>query len=158
MRITISGSPGSGTTTLGKALAEKYGLRYVSAGEFFRACAKDRCLDLAAFGELAKKDPAIDKEVDERQKEFAKTNDNIILEGRLAGWMVEEADLKILLWASQRCRSARIAEREKCEADRYRAYYDIDITDQTPYHLVLSSERFNQEQVLSIVSAAVDQL
>ncbi|MBR4118172.1 MAG: AAA family ATPase [Methanocorpusculum sp.] len=173
MRITISGSPGSGTTTLGKALAEKYGLRYVSAGEFFRACAKDRGLDLAAFGELAKKDPAIDKEVDERQKQFAKTNDNIILEGRLAGWMVEEADLKILLWASQRCRSARIAEREnltpeksyeltvereKCEADRYMAYYDIDITDQTPYHLVLSSERFNQEQVLSIVSAAVDQL
>ncbi|MBP3444150.1 MAG: cytidylate kinase family protein, partial [Methanocorpusculaceae archaeon] len=41
MRITISGSPGSGTTTLGKALAEKYGLRYVSAGEFFRACAKE---------------------------------------------------------------------------------------------------------------------
>ncbi|HJJ77048.1 MAG TPA: cytidylate kinase, partial [Methanocorpusculum sp.] len=49
-------------------------------------------------------------------------------------------------------------EREKCEADRYMAYYDIDITDQTPYHLVLSSERFNQEQVLSIVSAAVEQL
>ncbi len=171
MRITISGSPGSGTTTLGKALAEKYGLRYVSAGEFFRACAKDRGMDLAEFGELAKQDSAIDKEVDERQKEFARTNDNIILEGRLAGWMVEEADLKILLWASQKCRSARIAEREdltpersyeltvereKCEADRYMAYYNIDIADETLYHLVINSERFNQEQVLKIASAAVD--
>lgn len=173
MRITISGGPGSGTTTLGKALAEKYGLRYVSAGEFFRACAAERNLDLASFGKLAKEDPTIDKEVDERQKTFAKENDNIILEGRLAGWMVEEADLKILLWASQKCRATRIAEREsitpersyeltvereRCEAERYMAYYDIDINDTTPYQLVLSSERFNQEQVLNIASAAIDAL
>ncbi|MDO5845566.1 MAG: AAA family ATPase [Methanocorpusculum sp.] len=173
MRITISGSPGSGTTTLGKALADIFGYRYVSAGEFFRACAAERHMSLAEFGELAKKNPEIDKDVDRRQKELGESSDDIILEGRLAGWMVSNADLKILLCASQKCRSQRIAEREglvpeesyaqtvereKCEAERYMAYYQIDIADCAPYDLVMSSERFNQDDVLAMARAAVSSL
>ncbi len=173
MRITISGSPGSGTTTLGHALADKFGYRYVSAGEVFRAAAKKRGMDLASFGRLAKEDPAIDKEIDQRQKEIGETSDNIILEGRLTGWMVTNAELKILLIASPECRAIRIAdresltaedacrltiEREKCEAERYMTYYQINIADCAPYDLVISSERFNQEEVFSLAAEAVSAL
>lgn len=130
-------------------------------------------MSLADFGELASKNPDIDHEIDRRQKEIGETSDNIIIEGRLAGWVVDNADLKILLCASQKCRSLRIAEREgltaeksytqtvereKCEAARYMAYYHIDIADCTPYHLVLSSERFNQDEILALARAAVSSL
>ena len=109
MRITISGSPGSGTTSLGKALAERYNLRYLSAGEVFRGLAKEHGMDLAAFGKLAEENPEIDLKIDARQKEIGEASDDIILEGRLAGWMVENADLKILLYASPDCRAERLS-------------------------------------------------
>ncbi len=170
MRITISGSPGSGTTSLGKVLAEKYNLRYLSAGEVFRSLAKEHGMDLASFGKLAEENPEIDLKIDARQKEIGEASDNIILEGRLAGWMVENADLKLLLYASPGCRSERIAERENispeeayqetiereaCEASRYMEYYEIDISDDSPYDLVINSETFNQTEVLGLAEAAI---
>ncbi|HJJ47307.1 MAG TPA: AAA family ATPase [Methanocorpusculum sp.] len=173
MRIGIAGSPGSGTTTLGKHLAEKFGLSFYSGGSFFREAAAERNMTLAEFGELAKQNPDIDHEVDRRQTQFAIDNDNIIIESRLVGWMVNNADLMILLSASQKCRSERIAEREgispeesyrltvereKCEADRYREYYQIDITSHEPYDLILNTEKFSAEEVFAIASAAVESL
>ncbi|WP_319377957.1 (d)CMP kinase [uncultured Methanocorpusculum sp.] len=173
MRITISGSPGSGTTTLGRSIAEKYSYRYVSAGEVFRGLAKERNMDLAAFGKIAETDPAIDLEIDARQKEIGESSDDIILEGRLSGWMVENADLKILLCASPECRSTRIAaregltekqafemtvEREACEAGRYMEYYEIDILDFSPYDLILNSETFSANELFAIVDATVSAL
>lgn len=170
MRVTISGAPGSGTTSLGKSLAEKYHLRYLSAGEVFRALAREHSMDLAAFGKLAEENPEIDLKIDARQKEIGESSDNIILEGRLAGWMVENADLKLLLYASPDCRSERIAERENltpeeaytatvdretCEAARYMEYYEIDITDLSPYDLVINTETFNQEEVIALAESVM---
>ena len=115
-------------------------------------------MDLAAFGKLAEENPEIDLKIDARQKEIGEASDDIILEGRLAGWMVENADLKILLYASPDCRAERIAERENltpeeacsatiereaCEAARYMEYYEIDIADPSPYDLVINSEEID---------------
>lgn len=173
MRITISGLPGSGTTSLGKALADALGFTFISAGEVFRACAEERNMDLAAFGRLAESDPSIDRLIDERQKEIGMSSDDIIIEGRLAGRMVENADLRIWLTASPECRSKRIAardiqdgdtatavtiERERSEAQRYETYYGIDIRDLSCYDIVLSSERFGRESVVFIATTAIKEL
>jgi cytidylate kinase len=173
MRITISGLPGSGTTSLGKALASEYGFRFISAGEVFRECAKERNMDLGSFGRLAEIDPSIDRLIDERQKKIGMGSDDIIVEGRLAGRMVENAHLRIWLTASPRCRARRIAERdiqdgdtatavtierERSEAQRYRSYYGIDIADLSWYDMVLSSETFGRESLLKIVSGALNEL
>jgi len=130
-------------------------------------------MDLASFGKLAETDSAFDKEIDARQKKIGESSDDIVLEGRLAGWMVDNADLKILLYASPECRSVRIAEREHlteeqafvmtvereaCEAGRYLDYYDIDISDNSPYDLVLNSETFNADELFSIVDIAVSSM
>ena len=171
MRITVSGLPGSGTTSLSRYLAERHGFQMISAGEVFRQLAKEHNMELAEFGRLAEEDPAYDKLIDARQKEIAAERDNIIVEGRLSGWMVEDADLKIWLYAPIGCRIKRIAfrdqtadektaelltlEREKCEAGRYRTYYSIDIGDLSIYHLVLNSEHWGVEGLGAIVDAAL---
>ncbi|MEN6609579.1 MAG: (d)CMP kinase [Methanoregulaceae archaeon] len=171
MRITVSGLPGSGTTSLSRYLQEQLGYEMISAGEVFRGLAQEHNLDLAAFGKLAESDPAIDKMIDIRQAEIARSRDNIIVEGRLSGWMVPEADLKIWLTAPIACRVKRIVfrdhvvdectaqkitlEREACEAIRYHAYYFIDINDLSPYHLVLNSERWPVAELGQIVDTAV---
>ena len=89
MKITVSGPPWSGTTTLARSIAGKHKFELISAGEMFRDLAEERGLSVAGFGELAEKDITIDALIDVRQKETAKARDNIVVEGRLSGWMVE---------------------------------------------------------------------
>nr|WP_321350017.1 AAA family ATPase [uncultured Methanoregula sp.] len=174
MRITVSGLPGSGTTSLSRYLAQRHGFEMISAGEVFRQLAREHNMELAEFGRLAEEDSSYDKMIDARQKEIAESQDNIIVEGRLSGWMVPGADLKIWLFASIDCRIQRIAfrdqvadestamcltlEREACEAGRYRMYYDIDINDLTAYHMVLNSGHWGVEGLGSIVDSAIAQL
>ena len=171
MRITVSGPPGSGTTTLARRLAGRTGFRLISAGEVFRALAAERGMDLATFGTLAEADPSIDLLIDERQREIAEATDDIVVEGRLSGLMVICADLRVWLQAPLPVRVRRIleredgadlasaeaetAEREACEARRYRQYYGIDIDDLLPYDLVLNSDRFGVEPLTAIVEVAL---
>lgn len=171
MRITVSGLPGSGTTSLARTIASRKNYQIISAGEVFRRMASEKGMDLAEFGSLAREDPSFDRLIDERQRDIALANDDIVIEGRLSGWFVEEAELKIWLSASLECRVERILERdlladrktaldltrerEECEAQRYRAYYDIDIDDLSPYDVVLNSERFVVDELATIAETAI---
>src|SRR5512137_1450267 len=67
MRITVSGLPGSGTTSLSRYLAERHGFSLISAGEVFRQLAKEHAMELADFGRLAEDDPSYDRMIDARQ-------------------------------------------------------------------------------------------
>jgi CMP/dCMP kinase len=174
MRITVSGLPGSGTTSLSRYLSECYGFSLISAGEVFRQLAQEHNMGLAEFGRLAQENPAFDTMIDARQKEIAGQRDNIIVEGRLSGWMVKDADLRIWLFAPINCRVKRIVsrdhiaddttaervtiEREECEAGRYQTYYNIDINDLSIYQIILNSEHWSVEGLGSIIDTAMMQL
>ena len=168
--ITISGLPGSGTTTVSRLLSEKYGLVIISAGEVFRSLAKEYDMTLAEFGELAESDNSIDLKIDERQKEIANTRDNIILEGRLAGHMAEKA-MKIWIKAPVHVRVGRIVtresgsfedklsetiKREASESVRYKTIYDIDINDLSVYDIMIDSNTWDQFHIADIISCAID--
>ncbi|MDV2481568.1 AAA family ATPase [Methanoculleus sp. Wushi-C6] len=170
MRITISGPPGSGTTSLARHLTTRYGLDLISAGEVFRQLAREHGMDLAEFGRFAESDPSVDRMIDARQKEIGERSENIIVEGRLSGRMVENADLRIWLTASIACRAKRIAgrdemdeegalvyteNRQRSEATRYLNYYGIEIGDLSHYDLVLSSETFGVDALATIVDTAI---
>lgn len=168
MRITISGPPGSGKSTLAKLLSSKLGMELISVGDIFRKQAEQRCMSLEEFGLLAEKDESIDKKLDEEQKKLAREKDNIILEGRLSGFLVN-ADLKVWLKAPLEIRGERIAqregktvakameetsEREECERERYLKYYNIDVKDLSVYDLVIDSSRWSPEEISEIVLKA----
>ena len=171
MRVTISGLPGSGTTSLTYHLASAHRFDVISAGEVFRQMAKERDMSLGEFGAFCENDPSVDRLIDERQREIALSQDQILIEGRLSGWMIPEADLRIWLKASLECRVRRIldrdrfadfeaamtatAEREASEALRYKQYYDIDINSLDPYHLVLDTEMWTVDQLGRIVATAL---
>ncbi len=170
MRITISGPPGSGTTSLARYLAGKHGLDLISAGEVFRQLAREHGMDLAEFGKFAESDPSVDRMIDARQKEIGESAGNIIVEGRLSGRMIENADLRIWLSAPLSCRAKRIAgrdgmdeegariyteNRQRSEATRYRNYYGIEIGDLAAYDIILSSETFGVDALGAIVDAAI---
>jgi len=174
MIITISGLPGSGTSTVSAILSRRIGVRVVSAGDIFRKMAKDRGLTLEEFGASALDNEEIDREIDRFQKKIAtdariKATD-VILEGRLSAWMAEP-DLAVFVTAPLDVRAARVAHREGtllsdaaigirgrelCEAARYEKYYGIDVDDPTVYDLVINSGKWDQHGVARIVATAVD--
>jgi len=154
--ITISGPPGSGTTTLSRLVADALGLDRLPGGEVFRQMAAESGMTLAEFGRHAHDHPEHDRELDRRLLERARAGD-VVLESRLAGWLATEAEvLAVRVWVAcddeERARRvggrdgtdlatalADNAAREALERARYRQLYDVDLTDLSIYDLVLDS-------------------
>ncbi len=170
MRITISGPPGSGTTTVARILAKKLGFKLISAGEIFRKLAAERGMTLEEFSKYAETNPDIDFYIDRLQKEMAEKEDNVVVEGRLSGWMVKDA-FKVWIYASPEVRYRRIAKREgkdlarvrsetkkreELEKRRYKKFYSIDLDDISVYHLAINSEHFAPEEIAEIILKALE--
>ncbi len=170
MRITISGPPGSGTTTVARILAKKLGFKLISAGEIFRKLAMKRGMTLEEFSKYAENNPDIDFYIDKLQKEMAEREDNVVVEGRLSGWMVKDA-FKVWIYASPEVRYRRIAKREgkdlarvrnetkkreELEKRRYKKFYSIDLDDISVYHLAINSEHFEPEEIVEIILKALE--
>ncbi|RLG27181.1 cytidylate kinase [Methanosarcinales archaeon] len=170
MKITIGGLPGSGTSTLARKLAGKFNLIVISTGDTFRKLAAEHNMSLEEFGHLAEKDQNIDKQLDKQQQQIAQHRNNIILEGRLTGYFIEDATTRIWLKAPIEVRAARIAHRERmtiaqtiteirrreeCEASRYKNYYQLNINDLAIYDIILDTARYTPEQTARIISEAV---
>ncbi len=172
MRITISGPPGSGTTTVARKVAEMLGYPVISAGEVFRKLARERGMSLDEFGRYAESNPEIDNLIDRRQREEALRHENAVVEGRLSGWMVP-AELKVWIYCDREIRIQRIArrenkpvdqvrretvEREGVEKRRYMKIYGIDIEDKSLYHIMINSAKFSAEEIASIIVRAVEMI
>ncbi len=172
MRITISGPPGSGTTTVARKVAEMLGYPMISAGEVFRKLAREKGMSLEEFGKYAENNPEIDNLIDRRQREEALKHENAVVEGRLSGWMVP-AELKVWIYCDREIRIQRIAKRENKSVDevrretveregvekrRYMKIYGIDIEDKSLYHLMINSAKFSAEEIASIIVRAVEMI
>jgi len=169
MRLTISGPPGSGKTTVCHLLAEKTGLDKFVFGWVFREMAAERGFSLAELGELAEKDFSIDRMIDERILKVAKEREDVILESRLAAHMVTRENLpafRVYLDAPIPVRAQRIGlrdgetaeqahdnirDRESSEAKRYQNYYGIDIRDRGVYDLVIDTGSLTPEEIVDLI-------
>ncbi len=148
-------------------------MELISAGEMFRQLAANRQLHLAQFSKLAEEDDAFDRWIDEKQREEAMKRDNLIIEGRLSGFLISNADLKIWLKAPEEVRAKRIAvrehiayeaalsamkERECSEYTRYMRYYGIDLNDLTNYDLIIDSSRWTERDIVAMIRMAKERV
>ncbi len=144
MKITIFGLAGTGTSTVGKILAEHIGYKSLSTGDiFFRKKAKELGVTLSELHERAKIDPSIDRECDKEMERLGKVENDFVVESRLAWFFIPDS-IKIKLDCDFEIRTKRLAERdglsfddakkhiierEKVDGDRYKKYYNISDTN-----------------------------
>lgn len=169
--ITISGLHGTGKTTQAKFLAQRFGLRYVSAGEIMRNMAKSIGVSLEEFSKIAERDHTIDKQIDEAIISEAEKG-NVVLDGRLTAWMAgKKADIKILLTAPLDVRVKRIAERDKksfeealretvvreeSEKKRYIEIYGINVDDHSMFDVVINTALWDEETIKRALELLVE--
>lgn len=173
MRITISGPPGSGKTTICRLLADRLGYAYVISGNVFREMAKQHGMSLAEFGALAERDPRYDRMIDEAMIQRAMQEENVILEGRLAAHHLARRGIpafKVYLDADPDTRARRIVEREgddlersaremrereECEAQRYLQWYGIDLKDRGVYDLIVDTAKMRPEEIVDLILSKI---
>ncbi len=171
--LTISGLPGTGTTTISLLLQEKLGYSYVYSGNLFRTLAEEHNMSLSEFGTYCETHPEIDRELDSKQLSLL-DSDNLILEGRMSGWLAHthhKDAFKILLIADLDTRVARIVkresgdikarrqeilQREQSEKKRYQTYYHADPNNASYYDLVIDTSTKTPEEIVALILKTLD--
>ena len=180
MIITISGSPGSGKSTVRNILAQKLNLKRYSTGNFMRQLATEKGVSLEEFGKMAQQDSTIDKQLDNRQVKLGKEENNFIIDGRLSFHFIPNS-IKIFIDAKLEIRAQRILrdirnnvrttensktlqeqidsikKRESSEKLRYKQYYNLDPYDKSNYDLVIDSSNSNAEEIASKIITLINE-
>jgi cytidylate kinase len=170
VKITVSGHPGSGTSTLVSKLVQSYNWTSLNGGDVFRSEAKKRGMTLADFAELCKADLQVDKELDGLLKEKMSGHDSFdIIESRLSGWWAHLLNIDcVRLWVdvNDEVRAQRVvareggtviqaieanAKRSAVDAERFSKLYNIQPQDREAYTHVLDASEMSIDEVLSAV-------
>lgn len=167
MKITISGMPGSGKTTVGEMLAGRLGLDFLSVGDLRGKMAAERGMTIEELNKLGETEAWTDREVDDYQAEYGRTHNNFIVEGRLAFYFIPDS-IKIFLDVDLRAAAERVfadprpdearrasiedeiqAMKERIESDkkRYLKYYGIDPYDRKNFDVFLDTTDIGIEEV-----------
>ncbi len=169
MRITISGTPGSGKTVVSKYLAKKLNLNYYSVGDLVRDFAKRNKFDLISLGKFMESDKKLDKNFNEIIKKL-NFSDGFILDSRL-GFLFIRKSINIYLDADINLRAKRIFKDNRklenyktikevkneinkrflLERKRFRKLYKVDFSDFKHYDLIIDTTNMNTKIISDII-------
>lgn len=171
-QICITGTLGSGKSTVGRSLADILKWGYVSTGSVQREIAQSQKLSTLELNRIAETDPAVDAHVD-RVFQNLRSKDNIVVDSRMA-WHFLPNSFKVRLVLSPALASKRIlndadrdaekysdeivavsdiAARADSERKRFINTYSVDITDIANYNLVIDTSNVSAELVSYIAFA-----
>ncbi len=133
MIITISGTPGSGKSTVGKLLAKKLRYHYYSIGAMRRAMAKERGMTLQEFNVLGEREAFTDVEIDHWQEKLGRTKDNLVVEGRTSFHFIPHS-VKVFL-AADLSEAARRIFHDRAHVRRFEAGHRYQTVQQLEHGL-----------------------
>lgn len=175
-RITLAGSLGSGKSSVGKKLARKLGIDFISTGEIFRTIGKVSNLNALQTNLAAETNSNIDAEVDARIVELAESDKSFVLDSRMAWHFVPDA-LNIYLYASINTAAERVfadatrdteqyesidiatdklVQRRQSECARYQRLYNVDIDNIDNYSLFIVTDGAGVDDIVTLILDVLD--
>lgn len=172
MKITIGGLSGTGTSSVGKALAKELNFEFVSGGNFARKLAMENGMTMEERDKFLLEHPEVNdaEKIDGMQKEYGQTKENFVLESRL-GWFNVPDSVKIKLFCEDEVRFQRTSkqdperfgttiedfeatkkkslEREENHRKSIEHWYGIkDLNDDSHFDIVIDTTPLTFEEVL----------
>lgn len=89
--ISISGDLASGKGTITNLLSEDLNYTIYRNGDYVRKLAKEKGMDITEFNVYVKAHPEIDRQIEKSASEYAKNNNNFIIDARLGWYAVPES-------------------------------------------------------------------
>ncbi|MBI5798297.1 (d)CMP kinase [Candidatus Woesearchaeota archaeon] len=176
MKITLGGRAGSGKSAVGKKLSEMFHLKHYSTGDLFRILGMEKGYTVEEFSKIRAEE--IDTLVDNWAEKIGKSEDNFVMDSRLAFHFIPDA-IKIFLDVSYEEGARRIflkprasekkvesaeglakINRERWETDRkrYLEMYGIDVDDLRNYDVYIDSTGKKIDEVITELCRAVPAL
>ena len=170
--ISLSGDLASGKGTVSNILTADLNYGIYRNGEYFRKLAKEMGMDVTSFNVYVKEHPEIDRQIENSAAEYAKQNDNFVIDARL-GWYAVPESFKVYLKVDLDVSAQRafydekrkstekfntveeqkqdIIRRYNYENERYRNLYQIRKNDMSNYDLVVDTTDKTPEEVAKII-------
>ena len=173
MIITISGMPGAGKSTVGRALAQRLHLSYASVGDYIRTRARDAGKNLLDLMKDKYAFAQVQREVESYIDRLAEQK-NIIIDGRDAFYHVRES-LNVFLTVDETAAAKRIhnagrttekfasaaaakkslSERRAREQDLYQQLHKIDIYNPIHYDIIIDTTHLSVPEIVEQIAQAV---
>ena len=169
MRITISGKPGAGKSTIARILAKELGLKYVEMGKIAQEIALRRKTTVGELMQQARNDSSIDAEIDAAQKHLGEKEDDFVIDGRISFYFIPNA-VHVFLDVDEQVAAERIFKKPRepdepayvsvdevqrdiharmiANQEQYKKYYGIDYLDKKNYALVIDTSKKTAEEIV----------
>lgn len=167
--ISISGQLASGKTEVTRILKDELNYKVYSNGQYARELAENLNMSINEFNDYLEMHPEIDIQIENNASQYAKNNDNFIIDARL-GWYAVPYSFKVYLTVDIDVSAERafydekrkvtenfstieeqkedIAERYNKENIRYLNLYHIKIDDLSNYDLVIDTTNMTIREVV----------
>ena len=153
--ITISGPIASGTTTAAKGVAEKLGLEYHSAGDFFRQYALEHNIPLWAKEEIP---DDVDRAIDKEMTDLAASDKQVMIDSLYAGYFTRKIShvLKVLLTCDENVRIKRALERVSTHQETAADVRKRDAAHDIKFRKLYANENFLDPKFFDMVIDTTD--
>jgi len=170
--ISMTGELASGKGEVSNILIKKLNYGIYRNGEYFRKLAKEMNMDVTEFNIYVKKHPEIDFQIERSAAEYAKNNDEFIIDARL-GWYAVPESFKVYLtvdidvaakraFEDQNRKSSEnfdsieeqkqdMIKRYELENERYFKLYNVRKEDLSNYDLVIDTTDLTPQEVADMI-------
>ncbi len=175
-KISLAGEIGSGKSTVGHILSEKYNLEKVSIGYILRDMANNYGMNVNEFNAYMESHPEIDNILDTKLMSYENVSGKFLFDSRMA-WHFVPSSFSVYIKVSVKTAAERIMKagrsseeyknldeaikniqaRQISERSRYNTLYKVDVTNLDNYDLVVDGENKSPEEIASEICTAFEE-
>lgn len=175
VKISLSGDLGSGKSTAGRILAERFSAEYYYTGKVQRDLAQEMGIPTYELNTYMEQHPEYDHYIDDNLKKQEFAEKNLIIDSRMAWHFVPSAfsvylkvDLRVSAerilnanrdgekYVSVEDAMEKIARRRASEKVRYQNLYGVDLTDLSNYDCILDTTHDTPEHTAEKIAEAYE--